>query len=279
MAKEYSPFALNIYIGCSHHCAYCYAPHTLQRREQDYFGRPVPRRNVLRYLEQDLRKQRYDKQILLSFIGDVYCNNADDSATTRAALELLNSYRAPVAVLSKGGRKMLRDLDVFKAFGERITVGSTLTFFDPEKSRQWEPGASLPKDRLSTLAELHGAGIYTFASFEPVIEPAESLRLIERTLHDGSVDHYKIGKLNNYKGLDRGVDWRGFLVDALALLRPAGKRLYIKKCLRELAPDVLLSTEETDPEQWIVRADCSGDEQLWLSEMQPKEEWNFNISG
>jgi len=254
MAKEYSPYAANLYIGCSHRCQYCYAPHTLQRTPSNYFGTPAPRRDVLKYLEQDLQKQKYSKQILLSFIGDVYCNNMDGSVTTRAALQLLDYYKAPVAVLSKGGKKMLRDVDVFREFGPRIMVGSTLTFMDEEKSCQWEPGASLPEERLATLKALHDAGIRTFASFEPVIEPAESLRLMERTLQDGSVDHYKVGKLNNYKGLDRDIDWQGFLREAIALLRPAGKQIYIKKCLYELAPDVPLREDEVDPERWIARA-------------------------
>jgi DNA repair photolyase len=254
MAKEYSPHACNLYIGCSHCCRYCYAPHTLQRPASGYFGKPEPRRDVLKYLEKDLQKQPYTKQILLSFIGDVYCNNTDNSETTSAALQLLNQYNAPVAVLSKGGKKMLRDVDVYKTFGERIMVGSTLTFFDVDKSRVWEPGASLPGERLETLSELHAAGIRTFASFEPVIEPAESLRLIERTLLDNSVDHYKIGKLNNYMGLDKNVDWQGFLKEAIALLRPAKKQLYIKKCLRVLAPEVELFPDEIDPERYIVIA-------------------------
>ena len=254
MAKEYSPYACNLYIGCSHCCQYCYAPHTLQRRSEDYFGVPSPRYNVLKYLEQDLQKKKHDKQILLSFIGDVYCRNKDNSATTRAALQLLDYYKAPVAVLSKGGQKMLRDLDVFKEFGTRIMVGSTLTFMDEEKSRWWEPGASMPEDRLATLKALHDAGIRTLASFEPVIDPAESLRLIERTLQDNSVDHYKIGKLNNYKGMDKDQDWQGFLREVIALPRPAGKQIYIKKCLWELAPDVPLRENEVDPERWIVRA-------------------------
>jgi DNA repair photolyase len=253
MAKEYSPYACNLYIGCSHRCKYCYAPHTLQRSESSYFGIPSPRNNVLRYLEKDLQKQTYTKQILLSFIGDNYCNNTDDSATVRAALRLLNQYEAPVAVLSKGGKKMLRDLDVFKEFKERIAVGCTLTFIDPNKSRLWEPGASLPDERLEVLSILRSEGIKTFASFEPVVEPSESLRLIERTIDDDSIIHYKIGKLNNYKGLDRDVDWRGFLREALAMLRPAGKQIYVKKCLRDLAPDVALSADEIDPERYIVR--------------------------
>jgi DNA repair photolyase len=254
MAKEYSPYACNLYIGCSHQCRYCYAPHTLQRSAVNYFGIPSPRKNILKYLEQDLRAKIYRKQILLSFIGDIYCNNVDKSQTTRDALLLLNQYLAPVAVLSKGGEKMLRDLDVFSAFGERIMVGSTLTFADTSKSREWEPGASLPEERLAVLSEIRSAGIKTFASFEPVIEPSESLKLIEKTLKDDSVVHYKIGKLNNYKGLDKDVNWQAFLKEALAMLRPAKKQLYIKVCLREKAPVVEVYEDETDPERYIVRA-------------------------
>jgi DNA repair photolyase len=130
MAKEYSPYACNLYIGCSHCCRYCYAPHALQRSAGSYFGRPSPRKDVLKYLEKDLQERKYSKQILLSFIGDVYCDNTDQSRTTRDALILLNRYHTPVALLSKGGEKMLRDIDVFEEFGERIMVGTTLTFFD-----------------------------------------------------------------------------------------------------------------------------------------------------
>ena len=116
---------------------------------------------------------------------------------------MLNAYKVPVAVLSKGGKKMLRDLDIFKEFGDRITVGATLTFLDDKKSKEWEPYASTPSERLETLKILHENGIKTFASFEPTIEPEESLALIHRTLEDNSVDYYKIGKINNYRSADK----------------------------------------------------------------------------
>lgn len=255
MAREYSPYALNLYIGCSHRCKYCYAPHTLQKSGDAYFGKPSPRKDILKYIEKDLQKNIYKEQIMLSFIGDVYCDSTDNNLVTRQALRILNEYRAPVAVLSKGGYKILRDLGHFHAFGDRIAVGTTLTFLDENKSREWEPFASSPQERLETLKILHDAGIKTFASFEPTIEPSESLKLIERTLADNSVDHYKIGKINNYKDADRYQDWRQYLCDCLSLLRPAGKQVYYKFCLRRLAPDVELTKEERNPDEYIVRAD------------------------
>jgi len=253
MAREYSPYACNLYIGCSHMCKYCYAPRVLQRSDESYFGVPRPRRDVLSHLAKDLQTKSYKKQILLSFVGDVYCRTADNSRTTRAALELLNQHNAPVAVLSKGGRRMLRDADVFRAFGDRIMIGTTLTFLDADKSTMWESGAALPQERLHVLKELRGMGIKTFASFEPVLEISESLKLIEQTLRDDSVVHYKIGKLNNYKGMDKGHDWQSYLHEVLAMLRPANKQIYVKKCLRDVAPDVELREDEIDPERYIGR--------------------------
>ena len=255
MAREYSPYALNIYIGCSHRCKYCYAPHTLQKSTENYFGKPEPRKNILKLLEKDLKNNIYTEQVLLSFVGDCYCDSIDNGETVREVLKMLNFYHVPVAVLSKGGKKMLRDLDVFKSFKDRITVGTTITFLDEKKSEEWEPFASLPKDRLETLKILHDSGIKTFASFEPTIEPEESLKLIKITLKQNSVDHYKIGKLNNYKNYDKWQNWEQYAKDCIALLRGSGKQVYYKHCLRILAPNVKFLEEECDPDRFIVRTD------------------------
>ena len=253
MAREYSPYALNIYIGCSHRCKYCYAPHTLQRKDNEYFGRPEPRKDILKLLEKDLQKNRYTEQVLLSFVGDCYCDSSDNGIIVREVLKMLNYYKVPVAILSKGGTKMLRDLDVFKEFGDRIAVGTTLTFLDSKKSKEWEPFASSPSERLETLKILHANGIRTFASFEPTIEPEESLKLIKRTLEMDCVDHYKIGKINNYKLSDKWQNWAKYLQDCLDLLRPTGKQVYYKYCLRKLAPNIELTEDEKNPDAYIVR--------------------------
>jgi DNA repair photolyase len=205
----------------------------------------MPRKNIISELEKELSKTAYNKQVLLSFVGDIYAENADGNESGRAALELLLTHNVPVAVLTKGGERCLKDLDLFKRFGDRIQIGATLTFLDAAKSAEWESGAASPEERLSTLKTLRDNGVKTFASFEPVIEPDESLRLIERTLKDNSIDRYKIGKLNNYKGLDKSVNWAKFLSDCLALLRPQKKDIYVKYDLRIAAPNIELYQEET----------------------------------
>ena len=58
------------------------------------------------------------------------------------------------------------------------------------------------------------------------------------------IDVYKVGKLNNYKGLDKLIDWTDFLEKTVELLRSNKKSLYIKHDLRLTAPSVKLYGNE-----------------------------------
>jgi hypothetical protein len=71
---------------------------------------------------------------------------------------------------------------------------ATLTHDDPAVSLEWEPGAALPAERIEALRIAHTAGIKTWVSFEPVIDPESVCRLLD--LPHGFVDFYKVGKLN-----------------------------------------------------------------------------------
>lgn len=249
-AREYSPLALNLYLRCNHGCKYCYAASIM--RDRDFASIAAPRKGVIDALAKELAKDAPKEQVLLSFIGDVYAETVDDNKTTRAALELLMEHRVPVAILTKAGKRCLKDLDIFKDFGSHIQVGATLTFYDDDKSCEWEPNAALPIERLEMLKTLHDAGVPTFVSMEPVIDAEESLKLIRATLEDDSVDIYKIGKLNNYRGLDKLVDWEDFLTRALEMIRPAKKRVYVKADLRRAAPGVMLYGNEVLMDDFFV---------------------------
>lgn len=242
-AREYSPLALNYYKGCTHGCKYCYVPKMVGRFDTNYDHNVVKCNVDLGRIEQSARKwQGCDKQILLSFTGDPYCGVHPE--ITSEVLEILNTYGHKVAVLTKGGTRCLRDIGIFKKFGERIKVGASLVFDNDFDSMEWEPGGALPDDRITALRELHKEGIKTWVSFEPVIIPDQSLNLLENV--SDFVGHVKIGKINNYKGVDKTIDWAKFIFESVRICRRHGLKFYIKKDLQIYNDGVYLSGDEID---------------------------------
>lgn len=246
-AREYSPLALNYFKGCTHNCAYCYV-NKLNAR----FGNGVtqnyctpPTEAGFKELERNAKQlEGCNKQILLSFTGDPYCDM--DPITTRRVLNILNQYNHKVAILTKGGNRILNDIDLFKQFGERIKVGASLTFSDAYYSSKWEPGATLPDERIRSLKTVAENGIKTWASFEPVIVPDQSLNLMEQV--SGFIDHIRIGKLNNFKGYDKKINWTIFLDDAVKLCRKLNIPFYIKNDLSYFNINTKLHEFERDPD-------------------------------
>ena len=245
-AREYSPLALNIYNGCDHSCQYCYVPNILGRYNTNYQHDSL---SVQTFdgLEYSARKmQMSDTPVLLSFTGDPYCRYNDKEKATRKVLEILLKSKIKVSILTKGGTRCLQDIDLFKEFKGRIRVGATLVFDNDQDSEKWEPGGALPSDRLEALKILQNKGIKTWASFEPVLSPRQSINLMQKGL--SFIDLYKVGKLNNYKGLDKNINWHDFLQRTIDLLRINMVRFYIKEDLRKFAEDILFYPDEIDPD-------------------------------
>jgi DNA repair photolyase len=250
-AREYSPLAANFYDGCDHGCLYCYAPRIRFKTREEYITVSA-RRNVLAELEKDCRAMAYSKrQVLFNFMGDPYCTANDTHKLTRAALNIMLEYKLPVAILTKGGTRAVQDFDLMKRFEDHIKIGATLTFSKANDSAKYEPGAASPEDRLAMLEEAKKQGIKTWASFEPVIDPHQAIDMIIRSL--SFVDEYKIGKVNNYAGLDKKIDWTAFLLRVVDILRGGNKPFYIKYDLRVEAPSVKLYGNEVLPDEFVVK--------------------------
>lgn len=252
-AREYSPLALNIYDSCDYFCKYCFAPAIMRKFDGNKppalrwsSGKPKPREGILARLETEARKFSRAEQVLLCFLGDPYCRADVEYRTTRRILEILLGNQVTVAILTKGGKSCLRDLDLFKEF-ERIKIGATLTFLDDRDSLSWEPQAALPNDRIETLRTLKENGIQTWASLEPVIDIEQSLKIIDET-HE-FIDHYKVGKLNHYRS---GIDWMDFGVKAIEKLNKYHKKFYIKKDLALFIPPGMLTREQTDMDYLVL---------------------------
>jgi DNA repair photolyase len=255
-AREYSPLALNYIKGCDHGCVYCYVPKMMKRFNKDYVHSNVYIKEeevLLKELRRSCKKfQNSEKQVFLSFLTDPYSHFNNDTKLTRRVLLLLLEYNIPVSILSKGGKNLLQDLDVFKMFGNNIQIGGSLTFTNDEDSLKWEKNGALPQDRFETLKIMKDNGIKTWASMEPVIYPDQSLRIMEIT--KDYVDSYKIGKLNHFKKHEEKFDWTKFLSDAVGIMRKNNKEFYIKKDLLEFKEDGLyLSDNEINMDYLAIK--------------------------
>lgn len=233
-AYEYGELAANLYRGCGHGCLYCYAPAATFTDRTRFYQAPAPRKGLLDKLRADARSAQAQAQagtpILLSFTSDPYQPLDVETGLTRDAIAILKGAGWSVSILSKGGARATRDFDLL---GPGDQVGASLTFIDPAQSLEWEPGAALPADRLAYLLAAHEKGLRTWASLEPVIDPAQSLELID--LSAPYVDMYKVGKLNHHP-LSKAIDWRAFALAAVSRLEALGKAHYVKRDLQAYLP-------------------------------------------
>ncbi len=231
-AGEYSKLASNPYRGCGHKCAYCYVPKVLRMERPEFDAGAFERPDFLKSLEKDAIKYRahgITEQVMLSFTTDPY--HPTNNALTRKVLLMLQEYGLGVCTLTKGGKRALRDLDIFRT--DRDAFASTLTSLDDEFSQKWERGAALPDDRISTLKSFHDAGIFTWVSLEPTLSTEASLSIIQYT-HE-FIDLYKIGRAN-YLPMTGTTDWESYTHRCVELCNKLGVKHYIKKDLQPFLP-------------------------------------------
>lgn len=228
-AAEYcDEFAANLYQGCTNGCIYCYVPRTLRMSKQEFHSKDIPREDILRIIEKDLEKGRYEgKHVFLCFTCDPYQVSELMWDVTRETLKLFIRFKVIPVILTKGSLA-LRDVKLLQEAG--AWCGVTLTLDNKMDSLKWEPNAALPEKRIEILKEMHKADIKTWVSLEPVIDPEQSLNLIDLT-HQ-FVYMYKVGKMNYFR-LPHKVDWHKFAVDVVARLKKYNKPYYIKKSLGE----------------------------------------------
>lgn len=232
-AGEYAPLAANPYRGCGHKCAYCYVPQAIKMNRDEFNKGANERSNFIENLSKDAEKYKLlniKEQVLLSFTTDVY--HPGDNKLTRDVISTLQNYDLGVCVLTKGGSRSLRDIDLFRS--DRDCFASTLTSLSDSFSKKWEPGAALPDDRIKTLKKFHEKGIFTWVSLEPTLDTKASIQIIEET--HSFIDLYKIGRVN-YLPMTKTTDWEDYTLRILDTVNRLGTKHYIKKDLQKYLPD------------------------------------------
>ena len=233
-AAEYSAWACNFFTGCSNDCEYCYC----KRGVMSHVWSTKPQlKKCFKSIEHALLVFDGEKAanigalrkngILFSFTTDPMLPETFEVTLRAAALAVMSGV--PVKILTKRAdwldTSMWASMEpLFLGHKDKIAFGFTLTGFDDK-----EPGASTNDERIEAMRELHGLGIKTFASIEPIITPAMSRNMIEATR--GFCDLYKVGVISG-KGKDfYNHKHMTHFWDFLAEQMRAGHKIYIKDSL------------------------------------------------
>lgn len=229
-AKEYSGWAANFFNGCIHNCGYCFNNHSLMAAILG--GTTVRLKKTL--VDEATAYEIFCKELLkfrdaIIADGALHFNFVSDPCLPQTielnfkCIDFAISKGVPCQVLTKRA-DWLNHPTVQNALRhpELLRVGFSLTGCDDQ-----EPGASPNYERIEAMKTLHSAGIPTWASIEPILDPQKSLEMVANTVD--CCDHFKIGILSGKKSYTP-QDIRVF-VDAVNKLNP--KSVYWKESLRE----------------------------------------------
>lgn len=168
-------YSMNIYRGCEHGCAYCYARPTHEylglSAGLDFETKIYVKENAPELLRERLMSDSWEPEcIVMSGVTDCYQPAERKYRLTRRCLEVLLEFKNPVSLITKNAL-VTRDIDVLSALArERLcSVCLSVTSLDPELARDLEPRTSSPAARLDAVAQLARAGIPVAVNIAPVI--------------------------------------------------------------------------------------------------------------
>lgn len=231
-AREYGEYALNIYNGCTHNCAYCYAPQVLKQQKNDFHSKYEKRLNIVEETEKwlDKHSEIKGKHIFLCFTTDPFCCNEDISSTVKI-IKAIHKSGNYVQILTKGyiPIETCYLLDSNDIFGTTISCGN-------EKAKEIEPNALSPSSRILQLIAIKNVvGCKTFVSCEPVLETETIYDLIKSNTGK-YIDEFKFGKLNYHKLSEFGcpeINWGEFGLNCEKLCKQYHRNYYIKDSLKK----------------------------------------------
>lgn len=209
--KEWSVASLNIHLGCSHRCRYCYAREKMVRLERctmEGWGTDYNRMKDKPFAGFN---KKYDGVVMFPTTHDLVPEILPEALK---GIELLVKAGNTVLLVSKPHLEVVKA--ICKAFSDtreyathgpmhlrwRFTIGS----LDDTILSYWEPGAPNFAERFASLKYAFTAGYSTSVSVEPMLDGQNVIELFRR-LEPFTSDTFWIGKMNNIRRKD-GTLWR-----------------------------------------------------------------------
>ena len=199
-AREYSPWACNLYNGCTNNCTYCYNKKGVGSKllgKEDVTLKSGFKDIEDAYLTFQKELDKYKDAILadgkglfFNFVSDPFLEETWELNFYCAQYALRRGV--PCVFLSKK-RPHSSMIELFVRHRSMVKVGFTLTGMD-----ELEPNADTNSERIEAIRVLESGGVRTWASIEPIINVARSLYLLSRAYNVGCRE-FKIGVLSGKK--------------------------------------------------------------------------------
>ena len=164
-------YTVNPYTGCLHGCVYCYA--NFMRRFSGHLKDPWGsfvdvKVNLIEVLAKEAPKHP-GGSVWLSSVCDPYQQPEAKYQLTRQTIQRLSEYpKFTISILTKNAL-VLRDLDIIKSIKDRVDVGFTITTFNEEAQRIFEPHASPVKERIDAARQIAEEGVPTWVFIAPML--------------------------------------------------------------------------------------------------------------
>lgn len=196
-----SGYTLNPYRGCLFGCSYCYASKFVfddAQKRADWGHWVAVKQNAVDALQRESHKIQ-GQTIFFGSATDPYQPIELRVGLTRALLEVLLLAFPEHLHIQTRSPHVVRDIDLFRKFGDTLTIGISIPTDSEVVRRAFEPRApSIPR-RLAAARQLKEAGISVTASVAPLL-PCTPKRLAK--LLAPNFDKAWVGTLNFYDRAD-----------------------------------------------------------------------------
>jgi DNA repair photolyase len=180
-------FALSPYRGCGHGCRYCYVreyPNALHKPE-DWGNWVAPKLNAPELLWAQRHKLN-DARVFMASATDPYQPMERQYRLSRRCLEVLLLCPTTEVILHTRSPLVLQDLDLLKAFGDRLSVGLSIPTDDDTVRQIVEPHAPPIPSRWAAMERLAKAGVAVTISVAPLLAVHDAKAFARRARASGA---------------------------------------------------------------------------------------------
>ena len=215
-------YVINPYIGCPHACKYCYA--CFMKRFTGHNNEPWGSFIDIKHCDKPINaKLITGRTVFLSSVTDCYNQLEENHGITRKILEQLVFIDCELGISTKS-KLILRDIDLLKQC-KNLKVSMSINTLDENFKNDMDNASSIA-DRLSTLNELHSAGIHTVLFMSPIFPEITDFKAIIEKTHS-YIDEYWFENLNLRGGYKQTI--LAYIDEKYPQLSPLYENIFIKK--------------------------------------------------